>query len=52
MKIEINKKTTTESLELDVLTLKEELYRMWEVYASLEKRVKELTEKLVTKGVL
>lgn len=52
MKIEINKKTTIESLELDVLTLKEELYRMWEVHASLAKQVKELTEKLSTKGVL
>jgi hypothetical protein len=52
MKIEINKRTTIESLEVDVLTAREEIYSLREMYADMAKQLKELKEKLETKGVL
>ncbi len=52
MKIEINKKATFETLELEVLTIRDELYRLWEMYADSAKQMKELKERLEIKGVL
>ncbi|HEX2924800.1 MAG TPA: hypothetical protein VHP38_00830 [Ruminiclostridium sp.] len=52
MKIEINKRTTMEGLELDVLTAKDEIYRLWEMYADMAKQLKDLREKLELKGML
>jgi cell division protein FtsB len=50
MKIGINKKTTLESLQQDVLVLKEELSKLWERDTDLSRELKELEDKLHTKG--
>ena len=52
MKIEINKEATLETLELEVLTISDEIYRMREMYAEMAKQLKELKERLEIKGVL
>lgn len=52
MKIEINKKTTLEGLELDLLCLKEELCKVRDINTDLAKQFKELTDELVNKGII
>ncbi len=52
MKIEGNKKTTIETLEQDVLAIRDEIYRLWEMYADTAKQLKDLRERLEMKGVL
>lgn len=50
MKIGINKKTTLESLQQDVFSLKEELSKLWERNTELSGELKELKDKLHIKG--
>ena len=52
MKIEVNKKTTIETLEQDVHAIRDEIYRLWEMYADTAKQLKDLNERLEMKGVL
>ncbi|MFZ5987095.1 MAG: hypothetical protein ACOYWZ_08215 [Bacillota bacterium] len=52
MRIEINKETTLESLELELLIVREELSKLQEENIVLAKQLKELMDSLIEKGIL
>lgn len=52
MRIEINKETTLESLELELLIVREELSKLQEENIVLAKQLKELMDSFIEKGIL